>query len=208
MSQSSRHTGIVLLALLLGLLATACYNAKTGDTEVYGVAKFKLPVVAETGAHKVMVFSEMHYQQKFESQEVPRLLPPPDSVPVTGRALRYASLEEYAPLAVPDGVNEGYDRVAAGELYRVNCQACHGAGMSGDGPVRPFMTRGAQPADLTNEVTQNSTDGELFAFISEGGRQGYALTSIGRQSTSPMPEFRLLLTEYERWALVKYLRGQ
>ena len=61
--------------VIMSLFAAACYNAKTGDTEVYGVARFKLPVVPETGSHRVMVFSEMHYQPKFESQDVPRLLP-------------------------------------------------------------------------------------------------------------------------------------
>jgi mono/diheme cytochrome c family protein len=208
MPRTSRHIGIALLAVLMSLLAMGCYNAKTGDTEIHGIAKFKLPVVPETGSHKVIVFSEMHYQPKFDSQEIPRLLPPSDSVPITGREIEYASLEKYAPLTVPDSVNENYSRADAGELYRINCQVCHGASMSGDGLVVPFMTRGAKPVNLNAEITQQSAEGELFAYITEGGRQGYALTSLGRESTSPMPRFKLLLTEDERWALVKFLRGQ
>ena len=86
----------------MSLFAAACYNAKTGDTEVYGVARFKLPVVPETGSHRVMVFSEMHYQPKFDSQDVPRLLPAPDSVPVTGREPQYESLDEYKEAAMPE----------------------------------------------------------------------------------------------------------
>ena len=193
---------------MMSLLAMGCYNAKTGDTEIHGIAKFKLPVVAETGSHKVIVFSEMHYQPKFNSQEIPRLLPPSDSVPITGREIEYASLEEYTPLTVPERVDQTYDPAGAAELYRVNCLVCHGKEMAGDGPVVPFMTRGAKPANLNADITQQSAEGELFAYITEGGRQGYALTSLGRESTSPMPRFKLLLTEDERWALVKFLRGQ
>lgn len=207
MHRNSRHIAVFALAVVMSLFVSACYNAKTGDTEIYGIARFKLPVVPETGSHRVVVFSEMHYQPKFESQDVPRLLPPPDSVPVTGREVAYASLEEYAPLTVPDRVNERYDRAHAGELYRVNCLVCHGPGLEGDGLVVPYMTRGVKPANLMLDATQNSTDGEIFAFITEGGRQGYALISAGQQSTSPMPEFKYLLSEDERWALVKFLRG-
>ena len=62
------------------------------------------------------------------------------------------------------------------------------------------------PANLKDENTLKSTDGDLFAFISHGGRQGYALIEKGRESRSPMPEFLLLLSEDERWSLVKYLK--
>ena len=62
------------------------------------------------------------------------------------------------------------------------------------------------PADLTLPLTQGSTDGELFAFITHGGRQGYLAIERGRESTSPMPAFRNLLSEEERWTLVQYLR--
>ena len=95
MPRNSRHIAVVALAVVMSLFAVACYNAKTGDTEVHGIARFKLPVVPETGSHRVMVFSEMHYQPKFDSQDVPRLLPAPGSVPVTGREPQYESLDEY-----------------------------------------------------------------------------------------------------------------
>jgi len=193
---------------MLSLVAAACYNSTSGDAEIHGIARFKLPVIAETGPHRVTVFTEMHYQPKFDSQDVPRLLPPPDSVPVTGIAQKYTSMAQYAPLEIPESVDGAYSRAAAGELYRINCQVCHGVSQRGDGPLVPFMTRGALPADLTAAATQGSADGELFAFISEGGRQGYALQEAGRPSSSPMPSFKLLLTEEERWSLVKYLRGQ
>ncbi len=207
MPRNSRHIAAVALAVVMSLFAAACYNAKTGDTEVYGVARFKLPVVPETGSHRVMVFSEMHYQPKFESQEVPRLLPADGSVPITGREPQYESLEEYREAAVPERIAQGYDRAHAAEVYSLNCQVCHGVSLAGDGLVVPYMTRGVKPANL-NEATQGSTDGEIFAFIGEGGRQGYALIEAGQPTNSPMPAFKYLLTEEERWALVKYLRGE
>ena len=208
MPRKSRHIAAVALAVVMSLLAVACYNAKTGDTEVHGIARFKLPVVPETGSHRVMVFSEMHYQPKFDSQEVPRLLPAPGSVPITGREPQYNSLEDYRSAAAPEGFAQGYDRAHAAELYNVNCQVCHGVSLAGDGLVVPYMTRGVKPANLNSDATQNSTDGELFAFIGEGGRQGYALIEAGQPSNSPMPAFKYLLSEEERWALVKYLRGE
>ncbi len=208
MHRNSRHIAAVALAVIMSLFAMGCYNAKSGDTEVYGIARFKLPVVPETGSHRVMVFSEMHYQPKFDSQEVPRLLPAQGSVPITGREPQYESLEEYREATLPEQIAQGYDRAHAAELYSVNCQVCHGVGLAGDGLVVPFMTRGVVPANLNSDATQNSTVGELFAFIGEGGRQGYALIEAGQPSNSPMPAFKYLLSEEERWALVKFLRGE
>ena len=82
--------------------------------------------------------------------------------------------------------------------------------LEGDGPLAKLMKEkglGPMPANLKDENTLKSTDGDLFAFISHGGRQGYALIEKGLESRSPMPEFRYLLTENDRWALVKYLRS-
>ena len=84
-----RAAGLGLLALLTAaaLLLAGCYDSTTGDTTVHGIAEFKLPVFPETGAHRVMVFSEMHYQPSYRSQEMPRLLQPS---PTEGWALRTA----------------------------------------------------------------------------------------------------------------------
>ena len=199
---------VVPVIAAVALIALGCGNLRTGEAEIYGIAKFNMIAFPETGANVIEMFNEMHYQPSYKSQEGPRLLPPPDSVPVSGRELRYAKLEDYRDLTVPAGVAESYDGAAAAELFRVNCMVCHGVTLKGDGPIRPFMTKGPFPADLTSDITQGSTDGELFAFISRGGRQGLAATERGRESQSPMPEFLLLLTEQERWALAMYLRSR
>ena len=182
-------------------------NIRSGDIKIHGLAEFRLPAFPESG-NFIEIFNEMHYQPSYRSQEGPRLLPPPDSVPFTGRELRYTSLAAHEGLQIPAAVVQSYDAGNAAELFRVNCAVCHGEGMAGDGKMGQMMRNqglSPPPADLNLSLTQDATPGDLFAFISWGGRQGSAANFRGRWSTSPMPQFRLLLTEAERWALVKYL---
>lgn len=208
-SRWTRHLCVLLFLTTVSVFAaSACGDIRTGEAEVHGIARFKLPALPETGSHKVLVFSEMHYQPSYKSQEGPRVLPHPESVPVTGRELRYGNLDEYGLLTMPQSVSESYDGAVVEEVYRVNCLMCHGANMRGEGPTATVMEkRGLSPlpADLTLEMTQGALPGEIFAFITEGGRQGYALIEKGRESASPMPAFQFLLTEQERWMLVKYI---
>ena len=211
------RTWCTALAVAAAMLVVAACSAdvRSGDAEVYGVAKFKLPAWPETGANTVEVFNEMHYQPSYKSQEGPRVLPPLDSVPVTGREIQYGSLEEYRGLAVPEPIAVSYDPDEAQRLFSINCVVCHGATLrgyeeaveSGKASIIPFMTSGPFPANLLGEPAVAATDGELFAFVSNGGRQGYAAIERGSRSTSPMPEFRLLLSEEERWVMVMYLRA-
>jgi mono/diheme cytochrome c family protein len=136
-------------------------------------------------------------------------------VPVTGRETAYASPDEYAELAVPDLYVASYDSVVARRLYNVNCQPCHGPTLRGflepaeseRAKMLKFINRGPLPVDLRGKSAVDASNGDLFAFISYGGRQGYSLISQGRATKSPMPAFRLLLTEEERWTLVIYLRS-
>ena len=220
-----RRATALLLLLAMALTLSACSaNTRTGDVEVRGIAKFKMPAFPETGANAVEIFTEMHYQPSYRAQEGPRILPPEDSVPVTGKEIRYGTLEEYAVLSVPGRFGETYAQERAQRLYRINCMMCHGptlrgekeeeeaaqAKMLGFWPRSPETGRliGPAPADLLSDLTKGSTDGELFAFVSNGGRQGLAAIERGRRSASPMPEFRFLLSEEERWHLVTYLRSQ
>lgn len=215
----------LLLACVVMLMAAACYNSTSGDTEIHGIAEFKLPVIPKTGSHKVMVFSEMHYQPSFRVQEGPRLLPASQSVAFSGLGgpglvtqpdmiriePQFASLDEARLLELPQEFADSYDAAHAAELYRVNCSVCHGVIGRGDGTMAAMMKKegvGPVPADLTADLTMGSEPGEMFAFISEGGRQGYAFTSLGRESNSPMPPFKTLLSQEDRWALVTFLRDR
>ena len=211
---------VVLLVLLVGAAVTlGCYNSNTGETNVGGVINFTLPVFPETGGNAVEIFTEMHYQPSYRSQEGPRLLPPAEAVPVTARELSYTRVEQYADfesLTMPARLDGSYQRTDAQALFDVNCSVCHGSTLRGDqeedealkAPILAlgYMGRGPFPADLTSEVTQGASDGALFAFISGGGRQGLAAINRGIASGSPMPQFGRLLTADERWTLVKFLR--
>ena len=217
--QQAAPSSVSLLAVaiaLLAVIATGCYNNNTGETTIGGGINFTLPAFPETGSNAVQVFTEMHYQPSYRIQEGPRLLPPADSVPVTGKELRYTDIDEYRALSIPADVVSRYDPQKGQELFTINCAVCHGDSLTGDGRILGFWPRnpetgvlkGPTPADLTLDATRTSSDGEIFGFISRGGSQGLSLRLRGRESTSPMPEFGLLLTEEERWALVVYLRSR
>jgi mono/diheme cytochrome c family protein len=81
--------------------------------------------------------------------------------------------------------------VAGGEaMYKVRCANCHGENGDGKGPEANRYS--PAPADLTDPLVRNTTDGELFWKITAGRR--------------PMPSFRTKLTDEERWEVVLYLR--
>jgi hypothetical protein len=204
---SGRLLGIAFALALLAAAAGCSGNVRSGDFKIHGIAEFRLPAFPEAGSF-IEVFNEMHYQPSYKSQEGPRILPPPNSVSIAGRDVQYTSLAAHEGLQIPQSASDSYDAEETAELYRINCLVCHGDAMAGDGPVGVMMQEkglSPVPANLTLELTQDSPPGDLFAFISWGGRQGSAANFRGRQSSSPMPEFRLLLTDAERWALVKYL---
>ena len=200
----SALTAAVVL-VLVALAAMGCYNNNTGETTIGGKISFTLPAFPETGGNAIQVFTEMHYQPSYRVQEGPRILPAPDSVPVTGREILFGTLDEYGELEVPQGFVQSYDEGHAQALYDVNCSVCHGAGLQGDGPILKYLDNPPVPADLT---ATSANDGLLFAYISWGGSQGASAVLRGRKSASPMPQFRLLLTEPERWALVQFLRAR
>ena len=213
-----RRVGIIALAALaaLTLAALGCYNNNTGETKIGESINFTLPAFPETGPHAVQVFTEMHYQPSYKVQEIPRILPPPDSVPVTGREIRYGTIEEYQALSVPEASARSYDDTHGQELYDINCAVCHGAALDGLGPAATIIGADGQkawdkepvPVDLRLADTVSATDGELYGFISLGGRQGLSARLRDRETTSPMPEFMKLLSENERWTLVQYLRAR
>jgi len=208
MASSRTVKGFVLLVAAASLLlAMGCYNNNTGETNIESAIRITLPAFPETGPHAVLTFTEMHYQPSYRVQESPRLLPPSDSVPVTGREIMYTR-DEYAVLTAPESVRNGYDAAKAAELYRVNCMVCHGASMTGDGAIVQFLSRGAPPPNLHSEAIRTASEGNVFAWISFGGQGGFALAMVNRPPAAIMPQFYQLLTEHERWMLVMYLKQQ
>jgi len=81
------------------------------------------------------------------------------------------------------------DSVKKGEnIFIKNCQSCHGnPGKNNWAKLTP------EPGDPASGKFQGQTDGEMFFRISSG--------------KAPMPEFRNILTENERWNVISYIRS-
>ncbi|WP_295667705.1 cytochrome c [uncultured Mucilaginibacter sp.] len=80
---------------------------------------------------------------------------------------------------------------AAKTLYVTNCAPCHGEKGKGDGPAAASLT--PHPADHTSAALRNEPDGSLFWKLSEG--------------RTPMPQYKKILTETQRWQLIDYIRS-
>lgn len=207
-----RSIMLIAVAVFSVMLMAGCYNPKTGEVNFGGAINFELPAFPDSGPHAVQVFSEMHYSPAYRSQEVPRLLPPDGSVPVTGSEVVVFDVDQLKSLVSP--ITE-YDSNKAQKVYKVNCQVCHGANLLGEGPITSLPSNrgdgtlvyeGAAPVNLLSERVTSLTDGEIFGYISWGGRPGLAAAARGKSSSAIMPQFSKLLTEEERWQLVSYLR--
>lgn len=100
-----------------------------------------------------------------------------------------------APVAAQNIVNPLAGNTAslkeAKVLYAANCSPCHGDRGKGDGPAAAALN--PKPADHTSAALRNESDGSLFWKISEG--------------RSPMPTYKSVLTETQRWELVNFIRS-
>lgn len=74
------------------------------------------------------------------------------------------------------------------QIYLKNCQSCHGLPGKDN-----WVKLTPPPGDLAKEKAQKQTDGELFYRITAG--------------KVPMPEFRNILPDNERWGLIAYIRS-
>ncbi|MBI4301014.1 MAG: cytochrome c [Chloroflexi bacterium] len=145
------------------------------------------------GAYPVDVFPEMHYQPSFRSYEPPRLEPPGEAVPITGKEVAY-SFPEAADLSNPVAKTpETLDRGT--QIYQLNCAVCHGASGRGNGVVMEPLVQGGgtAPVDFASQRVRSRRDGELYWILTNG--LGY------------MPPFGRLLTPQERWHLVIFIRS-
>lgn len=83
-------------------------------------------------------------------------------------------------------------------LYAMNCRACHGDSVSGDGPMADgFKLR---PINFTDNGTiETIVEGYTFWRVATGGR---ALPTEATPWDSAMPTWELNLTEEERWKIL------
>jgi mono/diheme cytochrome c family protein len=175
----SRFAGRRLLIALasFALLATAC--------------------VQESGTYPIEIFTEMHYSQAYRSQEIPRLSGVESAVAYNGEGNA-----QTVSNMLPAREAHPYDAGAGAELFRVNCSACHGQAGLGDGPAAAHITSEnsawftetgsayAGPPDLQASRTAMNED-VMFGIITSG--------------ITVMPRFGPLLSEAERWDVVRYI---
>jgi len=108
------------------------------------------------------------------------------------------SFGQSAPWVAPKDADNIKNPVAASPagissaktLYVGNCSPCHGDKGKGDGPAAPGLN--PKPADHTSALVQSESDGSLFWKLSEG--------------RNPMPTYKQMLSETQRWQLVNYIR--
>ncbi len=74
--------------------------------------------------------------------------------------------------------------------YMKICSVCHGTSGKGDGIAAQGLS--VKPADHTSPNVQLQTDGSLFYEMSNGH--------------APMPAYKSILTEKQRWQLICYIR--
>ncbi len=75
-------------------------------------------------------------------------------------------------------------------LYLRVCSVCHGNGGKGDGIAAAGLA--TVPANHTSSMVQSHSDGSLFYEISNGH--------------APMPSYKAILTDKQRWQLVCFIR--
>jgi mono/diheme cytochrome c family protein len=83
-------------------------------------------------------------------------------------------------------------------LYAMNCRPCHGDSVAGDGPMADgFKLR---PINFTDNGTiETIVEGYTFWRVTNGGQ---GLPTEATPWDSAMPEWKLSLTEEERWKII------
>ena len=76
------------------------------------------------------------------------------------------------------------------KIYERQCLACHGAQGKGDGRMAAHLEK--RPGNLANTKLWEQSDGALFWKVNEGHR--------------PMPTFKNVMSDEERWPVINYIR--
>ena len=127
----------------------------------------------------------MDRQPSIKPYQAPLLMPPGDSVPISGREFVSQDTELKNP------VSPNAESVAQGRaLFTINCAMCHGQTSAERGPVGKKLV--PPPPGLDRDMLQGLGDGAIFKTITFG---------FGR-----MPPFQDKLSPRDRWDLVTFLR--
>jgi mono/diheme cytochrome c family protein len=77
------------------------------------------------------------------------------------------------------------------KIYERQCLACHGPKGKGDGPAAAHLQ--TRPGNLSSPKLWEQSDGALFWKVNEGHK--------------PMPTFKNLMSDEERWPVINYIRA-
>ena len=86
---------------------------------------------------------------------------------------------------------EARDLKEAQKLYVTYCTPCHGNKGKGDGIAAASLN--PKPADHTSAVVQKESDGALYWKLTEGH--------------TPMPSYKQVLPDNQRWELINFIRS-
>jgi len=86
---------------------------------------------------------------------------------------------------------EARDLKDAQKLYVTYCTPCHGNKGKGDGIASASLN--PKPADHTSAMVQKESDGALYWKLTEGH--------------APMPSYKQILADNQRWELVNFIRS-
>lgn len=76
------------------------------------------------------------------------------------------------------------------KIYERQCLPCHGVTGKGDGPVAAHLEK--RPGNLSSVRLWEQSDGALFWKVNEGHK--------------PMPTFKNVMSDEERWPVINYIR--
>jgi len=127
----------------------------------------------------------MDRQPSIKPYQAPVLMPPAESVPVTGREIISQNSEPKNPVA-PNARSVAQGKV----LFALNCAMCHGLTSAERGPVGKKLV--PPPPGLDRALLQGLRDAAIYKAITFG---------FGR-----MPPFQDKLSPRERWDLATFLR--
>lgn len=147
--------------------------------------------VSITTAYSLPWSYDMWSQDSIQPYEEPVVFPQ-KSVTTEGKKVVLEDREEVEQIKI-NPIPASEESLARGEeLFKYNCVVCHGPQGNGDGIIIK-KGLGFYPVNLNAEVTQNRTNGFLYAYIRYGGKV-------------MMPSYSENISETDAWHVVNYIR--
>lgn len=149
------------------------------------------------------IIPDMKIQEKYKPQQESPLFSDRSASrrPVVGTVSREGYFEDEGyHLGVTGGQYVGKNPLEIDEKvllrgqrqFNIYCAPCHDRTASGGGIIGKRAGAVFQPANLHKQEIRDRNDGELYSIASDGRRT--------------MPAYRNQISDYDRWAVIAYLR--